>query len=329
MASHYTEWLAAHDCPRPMSNALATFLFAAWVAAQFLAVIFCAGRDHEKEQSPAGPVSPRKNGEPRLRHRSCCIGLTLLLAGLLPCEGRCADRADAPPTEFNDAIVAFASGEDAKAVALLSPLAERDVAIAQLLLSRLYLHSPLIPRDCDSGVKWLSKSGQNGNAEAAYDLGNLFRRGYCVWQSEERALEALLRAAALGHSAAASAIGDLYLGAGELAPDTIVAIEWFKRGAALFEYDASFALGLVFSAGGITTDYREAYIWFDIAACYAFYASDHYEGAVTHRDAVRERLSPVEIAIARAEADRRLTTFVNENRKRIAAARQRAAGIAK
>lgn len=312
-----------------MSNALATFLFAAWVAAQFFAVIFCVGRDHEKEQLPGGPASACKRGGPRLWHRSCCIVLTLLLAGLLPYEGSCADRADAPPTELNDAIVAFASGEDAKAVALLSPLAERDVAIAQLLLGRLYLHSPLIPRDCDNGVKWLSKSGQNGNAEAAYDLGNLFRRGYCVWQSEERALDSLLRAAALGHVTAAGVIGELYLGHGELAPNTSVAIEWFRKGAALFDYDSAFALGLLYSAGGVTTDYREAYIWFDIAACYAFYASDHYEGAVTRRDAVRERLSPVEIAMARAETDRRLTTFLRENRLRIAEARKRAAGIAK
>jgi TPR repeat protein len=220
-------------------------------------------------------------------------------------------------SSYTEAMIAYVGGDDTKAFILLSPLAEQDVAIAQLFLARLLIHSPLIAQDCDLGVRWLARSLRNGSGEAAYDMGQLFRRGHCVEQSDLMALDAFLSADAMGYPDAPGAVGTLYLGTEEIAPNHQAAIQWLKKGAAMFDADACFQLGILYAGyGEIPRDDGEAYKWFDISASFAFSSSDRYERAIAYRDRIREKLSPMEVEQANADASRELISLLRRNRQR-------------
>jgi uncharacterized protein len=242
--------------------------------------------------------------------------LISLLLMLVPNLSRSNDNFTAL-SQFTEAMIAYAGGDDKKAFNLLFPLAEQDIAIAQLFLGRLLIHSPLIANDCDLGVHWLARSIRNGSGEAAYDMGQLFRRGHCVQQSDIRALDAFLSADAMGHPEAPGAVGNLYLGTEHVPPNHQAAIKWLKKGAAMFDADACFQLGILYTGYGENQrDDAEAYKWFDISASLAFSSSDRYERAIAYRDRIREQLSPMEVQQAGADATRDLIALLRLNRQR-------------
>lgn len=243
------------------------------------------------------------------------LALTALFLLTALAEGK--SLSDQPTFELNDALVAYASGADEKAVQLLPPFAEQEIAIAQWLLGRLYLYSPLIPRDCDAGVAMLVRSFANGNAEAGFDLGNLFRVGHCVRQSGSDAISALLQAHELGHTGAATALGELYLGGQDVEANHKVAAEWFQTGAAMFDTEACYQLGRLFSENSqLSRDYEEAYKWFGLASQFAPSFSEQHSRAVRARDRIREHLAPWQVQAASTEAHRELKLLVSRNRLR-------------
>lgn len=238
-----------------------------------------------------------------------------LIAFYNPIVANCDDLIANPG--LNDALVAYAGGLDESASRLLRPLADRDIAIAQLLLARLYVHSPLVKRDCSGGINLLVRSSSNGNAEAAFELGHLYRRGHCVPTSGSKAVAAFRIAEELGHSQAPTALGGLYLGWDDVDANHSAAVEWFKKGALMFDSEACYQLGRLFSgASQIPPDFQEAYKWFEIAASFAFSASYDYERAIADRDRLREKMSPLQSIAASAQAKQELQTIISRNRMR-------------
>ncbi len=243
------------------------------------------------------------------------LKLFCLIAFLIPIAGNCEGLK--AHSELNDALVAYASGLDESASKLLRPLADNDIAIAQLLLARLYVHSPLLKRDCSGGLSLLVRSYSNGNAEAALELGHLYRRGHCVQKSGTKAVAAFRIAEELGHTEAPTALGRLYLGWDDIDPDHAAAVKWFKEGALMFDSEACYQLGRLYSgAGQIPPDFQEAYKWFEIAASFAFSSTYDYERALADRDRVRERLSPSEAIGASTRAKHEMQILISRNRMR-------------
>ena len=58
------------------------------------------------------------------------------------------------------------------------------------------------PKDESAAVKWWLKAGEQGNASALFNAGNMYNRGKGVEQSAKRAFECFTKAASLGHTKA-------------------------------------------------------------------------------------------------------------------------------
>ena len=229
--------------------------------------------------------------------------LLAMLTTVQICQAEPIRSADI--AELNDGILAFATHEHTEAIRLLRPLAENGQPLAQLLLGRIYVHSNSVTRDCGSGVSWLIRASDLGNAEAAFELADLYKRGHCVAPNESIALNWYIKAAEEGYPAAPNAVAEIYLGSDKLAPDYPASLRWFLRAVRLFDKSACFHIGTIYAQGrGVPTDYKEAYKWFELSLLLTPYYGDEWDRALTARDRVREQLMPAQVAEADADANR-------------------------
>ncbi|MBL6749758.1 MAG: sel1 repeat family protein [Nevskia sp.] len=90
-----------------------------------------------------------------------------------------ATRANAGP--FEDGLAADIRGDNATAVQLWRPLAERGDARAQLSLAMMYHYAHQgVPLDHAEAAKWYRKAADQGNAPAQARLGLMYFRGQGV-----------------------------------------------------------------------------------------------------------------------------------------------------
>ncbi len=83
---------------------------------------------------------------------------------------------------FEDGLAAALRGDDATAVRLWRPLAERGDAKAQLALGVMYKRGQGVPQDYAEAVKWYRRAAEQGNADAQYNLGIMYHDGEGVPQ---------------------------------------------------------------------------------------------------------------------------------------------------
>jgi uncharacterized protein len=198
------------------------------------------------------------------------------------------------------------------AVKLLEPLAEANEPTAQLLLGRLYLRgTPQPGRNCERSVQLLTRSAQQAIAEAALQLGEMYRQGNCVARDERTAIAWYRQAAQNGSSEAAGAIGELHFNRGT-ALDYEQAERWFLKAAALFDPSACYNLGLMYARGiGTSADRIKAYAWLELAVGLAVHATPIMQTALIERDRVRELLTPVQVETASRLADQLFWSLVH------------------
>ena len=90
--------------------------------------------------------------------------------------------------KLNDGLIAYSTEDYSLAFALLQPLAEKDVPLAQLLVGRLFAIGYGTAQNCELAVRWLVRAAQRGNAEAAYDLASFSEQGPCLPPNASQAL---------------------------------------------------------------------------------------------------------------------------------------------
>jgi TPR repeat protein len=211
-----------------------------------------------------------------------------------------AQAESASETKLNNALIEYVIGNKKKALELLTPLANNGSSTAQLVLWRLYVN---FSNDCRSGLSWLEKSAQAGNAEAAYELGKQYLRGDCIEANASIALHWFVAADKNDYPEAASRIGEIYLRNTAAGPDYAAALQWFMRGATLYDTRACFHMGELYRDGlGVEPDDVEAFKWFDLSVEFASKSSDEFSKALTARDRIRERLTPPQVASAISQA---------------------------
>lgn len=212
--------------------------------------------------------------------------------------------------QLNDGLIAYVTGDFLAAHGLLQPLAEQDVALAQLFMGRMYTEGNGVSINCDRAVEYLKRAAEAGNADAAFDLAIFAEIGRCAPKNESQALAWYELAAKNGDARAPNAIGTIYLGHGEIARDLKKAAFWFRRGAKVFDADAYYHLGEMYSAGqNEPKDPIEAYMWFDLSASLSV-PDQLFEptiGAIA-RDKIREELMPGQVA----EGERRALKLLSE-----------------
>jgi len=116
-----------------------------------------------------------------------------------------------------------------------------------------------------------------------------------AWADDVTAVRTL---AEQGDAQAQYALGTMYRDGRGVARDYAEALRWWRKAAELGVVDAQFALGNMYAGGGgIARDNILAYMWYDIAT---MQTGDHWLIAIagSNRDALATRMTPADISKA-------------------------------
>lgn len=157
---------------------------------------------------------------------------------------------------------------------------------------------------------------KEGNLDAQYLLGNIYRAGVGLPQNYQEAMKWLQNAAEQGHVHAKYALGEMYYKGEGSEVDYDMALYWYKEAAKSNYDDAQYELGKMYYEGkGIDQNYLKAHKWANLAS------AQGHEEAADLRDTIANQMSPTEIT----EAQHYAHEFAAEHaeRKRQEAERKR------
>jgi uncharacterized protein len=89
--------------------------------------------------------------------------------------------------QFEDGEAAFQHRDDATAVRLWRPLADKGDAEAQTSLGFMYQEGWGVPQDYEQALTWFRKAANQGDASAQFNIGLLYADGQGVPQDYELA----------------------------------------------------------------------------------------------------------------------------------------------
>ncbi|GJD50993.1 hypothetical protein OPKNFCMD_3744 [Methylobacterium crusticola] len=155
-------------------------------------------------------------------------------------------------------------------------------------------------RDPALAAKLFDRLAALGYAPAQYRLGSQYEKGLGVVRDQAKARLWYGRAAEQGHARAMHNLAVMMAESGGAGakPDYAAAANWFKRAADHGVRDSQYNLAVLLARGlGIAQNLPQAYGWFSAAA------AQGDDDAARKRDEVASKLSPKDLAAARAAAE--------------------------
>ncbi|MBD5355432.1 MAG: SEL1-like repeat protein [Bacteroides sp.] len=114
-----------------------------------------------------------------------------------------------------------------------------------------------------AAANWYRQAADNGNAEAQYQLGNMYFEGKGVSKYQEVALDLYYKSAEQGNINAIKKIGDMYYDGIGVDKNSPAAAEWYRVAAEKGHADAQYYLGNMYYDGdGIDKNMEEALKWY-------------------------------------------------------------------
>ena len=159
--------------------------------------------------------------------------------------------------DFEKGLRAAQSGDFATALREWMPLAERGDADAQYNVAQMYSKGDGVIQDDRQAVKWWLKAAKQNHTSAQYNIGVMYAEGRGIIQDYKEALKMFSKAAEKGDANAQSYLGVMYV-----------------KGHAVLQDDVY------------------AHMWWNIAA------SSGHEDAVKHRDMVIKKMTTADISSA-------------------------------
>ena len=156
---------------------------------------------------------------------------------------------------------------------------------------------PAATRDPKLAMRLFERAAVAGLAPAQFRLGNMFEKGIGTARDLSLARVWYTRAAKRGNAKAMHNLAVLHAEGVSGKPDYASATDWFRRAAEHGVRDSQYNLAVLLGRGlGAPTDLAQSYLWFAVAA------SQGDDDATRKRDEVAQRLSPTDLAAAKAEA---------------------------
>ncbi len=182
-------------------------------------------------------------------------------------------------------------------VAWFRKAAEQGDADAQYSLGFMYRKGEGVPKDAQHGAAWIKKAAEQRHAYAQYSLGFMYKEGEGVSKDAQQAVAWFRKAAEQGHADAQNQLGRMY-GKGEGVPkDDQQSAEWYHKAAEQGDADAQHSLSFRYRLGeGVPKDDQSAYFWLLLASAKGVH------NAAEQRDEVARHLSPEQRAAAQASA---------------------------
>lgn len=132
---------------------------------------------------------------------------------------------------LREANEAMAAKDYATALKEFEPLAAKGDANAQFQLGEMYNNGIGLPRDEKMAVSWYLKSAEQGYAEAQNMLGIMYENGAGVTLDYKKAASWYRKAAEQGAAEAQSALGALYVNGSGVPVSLVQALKWFTLAA--------------------------------------------------------------------------------------------------
>ena len=126
---------------------------------------------------------------------------------------------------------------------------------------------PAIPVDKKEAVKWLRRSAEQGDAEAAYNLSLCYHKGDGLATNLSESIKWCRKAAEQNFKEAQLCLGAAYEYGTGVPKDLQEAVKWYQKSANQGLAQAQNNLGNMYYNGrGVETNYNEAIKWFRLAA---------------------------------------------------------------
>jgi uncharacterized repeat protein (TIGR03803 family) len=157
----------------------------------------------------------------------------------------------------------------AQALQLFQKAAAAGDAQAMYELGELYNRGVVPPFSPDyaQARQWYEKAAAASHAQAMFNLGWLYQRGLGVPQDYAQARRWYEKAAAAGNAQAMNFLGNLYANGHGVAQDYAQARRWYERAAPAGDASAMYNLGYLSEYGlGVAQDYVQARQWYQKAA---------------------------------------------------------------
>ena len=172
--------------------------------------------------------------------------------------------------EFEGTVRIEAGQRTTRAITLrrtLAAAAEQGDAEAQFKLGEMYREGQGVPQDDEAAVKWYALAADQGHAKARTNLGWMYKEGRGVRQDDEEAVKWFRLAAAQEYARAQAFLGVMYRDGRGVRQDDGEAVKWFRLAAEQGDAIGQFYLGWMYENGyGVPKDDEEAVKWYRLAA---------------------------------------------------------------
>ena len=174
-----------------------------------------------------------------------------------------------------------------------SQAAENGDAQAQYDLGVMYRDGESVQQDYAEAVKWFRLAAEQEVPEAQYDLGVMYFDGRGVPQNYVEAVKLYRSAAEQGLVEAQGALGVSYADGEGVSQDYMEAVKWFRLAADQGGADAQGVLALMYLHGkGVQQDFVEAYARFTVALA----NGNTLPATVRNRDIAHSHLTPQQLS---------------------------------
>jgi TPR repeat protein len=198
-------------------------------------------------------------------------------------------------------------GDFVAAVQILTPLANQGNAQAQFNLGEMYAEGHGVPQDYAQAVGWFQKAADQGYPAAQYNLAASYYNGEGVARDPVKAVEWSRKAADQGVAMAQFGLARAYYSGEGVAKDYALALQWSLKAADQGLAEAQFTAAIIYATDlpGMPRNTMRAYMWADLAVSrFTPDEQDRRDKAANDRDILAAHLTPEHLAAAkRMEAD--------------------------
>ena len=142
---------------------------------------------------------------------------------------------------------------------------ENGYAEAQFQLGLGHAAGRDLPRDPVLAARWFERAARQGHAASQVNLGTLYETGNGVNRDDATATKWYREAAEQEVSVAQINLGSLYAQGRGVARDDRAALRWYLRAAQSGVPEAHYNLGVLYENSSDLGDDREAYFWYAVA----------------------------------------------------------------
>lgn len=149
-----------------------------------------------------------------------------------------------------------------------SKAAKQGDADAQFQLGEMYRDGRGVPRDYAAAIAWYRKAAQQGNVDGQFGLGSMYKWGFGVPKDDHEGVAWYRKAAEQGHAKAQSSLGWAYQQGHGVTKDDKEAFAWYRKAAEQGDAGAQNNLGWMYreGVGGVSRNDKEAVAWYQKAA---------------------------------------------------------------